>query len=170
MQARQLRWSMPVKSSTGGCLSYAIVKVSFNCWERTLNKAVIKFLQNDTFETNFTISATEIVLKYNCSLTTLFLNKKWKWKHGILWHLHIIHKSPLLKTRESIFLLFGSWSIVFISMFELSQSFSDISILPILVDVQRFHENGKWIVCVDKSKWLCVRLRTKSLQNGFLLQ
>ena len=26
---------------------------------------------------------------------------------------------------------------------ELSRSFSDISSLPILVDVQRFHENGK---------------------------
>ena len=50
---------------------------------------------------------------------------------------------------------------------ELSQSFSDISSLPILVDVQRFHENGKLILGIDKSKWLCVRLQTKWLWNGF---
>ena len=55
-------------------------------------------------------------------------------------------------------------------MFELSQSFSNISSLAILVDVQRFQENGKGILCVGKSKWLCVRLQTKWLWNGFLLQ
>ena len=79
------------------------------------------------------------------------------------------HSKVTSTQNESIFLLFGSWSI-YISIFELSQSFSDIFSLPILVDVQRFHENGKLILYVDKSKWLCVRLRTKWLWNGFLLQ
>ena len=54
----------------------------------------------------------------------------------------------------------------YISTFELSQSFSDISSLTILVDVQHFHENGKWILCLDKSKWLYVCLWTKWLWNG----
>ena len=46
-------------------------------------------------------------------------------------------------------------------MFGLSQSFSDISSVSILVDVQRLHENGKWILYVDGSKWFSVRLQTK---------
>ena len=58
-----------------------------------------------------------------------------------------------------------------ISMFGLRQSFSDNSNLIILVDVQRFHENGKWILCISNgTKWLSVLLRTKWLWNRFLLQ
>ena len=34
-------------------------------------------------------------------------------------------------------------------MFWLSRSFSDVPSLPILVDVQRLHENGKLILCVS---------------------
>ena len=41
------------------------------------------------------------------------------------------------------FFLFGSWSVVFISMFRLSQSFSSNSNLIILVNIQGLHENGK---------------------------
>ena len=51
-------------------------------------------------------------------------------------------KATSTKNKGVSFFLFSSWSIVFISMFGLSQSFSDNSNLIILVDIQRFHENG----------------------------
>ena len=42
-------------------------------------------------------------------------------------------------------------------MFGWSQRFSDNSNLIILVDVQRLHENCKWILCVSNgAKWLTV--------------
>ena len=53
------------------------------------------------------------------------------------------HSKVTSTQSESIFLLFDQWNIVLHLRFELSQSFSDISSLPILIDVQRFHENGK---------------------------
>ena len=60
---------------------------------------------------------------------------------------------------------------IYISMFGLSQSFSDISSLPVLLGVQLLHENGKWILCVSKgAKWLSFSLQTNWLQNRFLLQ
>ena len=60
---------------------------------------------------------------------------------------------------------------IYVSMFGLSQSFSDISSLPILVAIQLLHENGKWILCVyNGAKWLSVRLQTDLLWNRFLLQ
>ena len=43
-------WSTSVKSSTLICLSIAVVKVPRNCWERSLNIAVIKYFQNDTLK------------------------------------------------------------------------------------------------------------------------
>ena len=55
-----------------------------------------------------------------------------------------MQKSALLKTRESHFSL--AWvielSIIF-SCLSKSQSFSNNASLPILVDIQRLHENGK---------------------------
>ena len=39
-------------------------------------------------------------------------------------------------------------------MFGLSQSFSDNSNLIILVDIQRFHENGNWILCVSNGVYI----------------
>ena len=58
---------------------------------------------------------------------------------------HSKYHSKVTSTQEKGDLLFyclahGVW---YISMFGLSQSFSDISSLSILVDVQRLHENGK---------------------------
>ena len=102
----------------------------------------------------------------------LSLNIKQKCKHRILWHLHIVQKSPLLKTRESYFSLVWLMEFsIYISVFGLSQSFSDISSLPILVGVQLLHENGKWILCVSNgATWLSVCLQTNWLWNRFLLQ
>ena len=55
---------------------------------------------------------------------------------------------------------------IYISMFGLSQSFSDISSLPILVDVELLHENSKLILCVSNgAKGLSNHLQTKSLWN-----
>ena len=59
------------------------------------------------------------------------------------------------KRWSPIFLLFGPWNIV--SHLHI-QFFSDISSLPTLVVFQRFHENGKWILCVGKSKWFVYEL------------
>ena len=89
--------SMSMKSSTGGCLSNFLVKVSCNCWERTFNIVCGMTLSKKKLPKQRRKSFWS-----NCSFRP-FLNKKWKWKHGILWHLHIIQKSPLLKTRESHF-------------------------------------------------------------------
>ena len=51
-------------------------------------------------------------------------------------------------------------------MFGLSQRFSDISSLKILVDVQYLHENGKGILFVsNRVKSLSVRLQTNWLWN-----
>ena len=102
----------------------------------------------------------------------LFLNIKQKWKHRILWNLHIIQKSPLLKTRQPHFSLVWLMECsIYISMFGLSQRFFDISSLPILVVVQLLQENGKWILYVSNgAKWLSVCLQTKLLWNKFLLQ
>ena len=61
VQAPHLCWSMSVKSSIARCLSNAVVKVNRNCWERSLNIAVIKYFRNDTFE-KITITATEAFL------------------------------------------------------------------------------------------------------------
>ena len=49
------------------------------------------------------------------------------------------------KERSPIFILFGSWSVVIISMFELSQSFFGNSNLVILVYIRRLHEHSKLI-------------------------
>ena len=87
-------------------------------------------------------------------LLPLFLNKKQNENtkyHGTF----ISLKSHLYsKKRGPIFLLFGSWSLVFISMFGLSQSFSNNSNLIILVDIQRLQENGKWILCVSNGIYI----------------
>ena len=78
VQARHLCWSMSVKSSIGGCLSNAVVKVSCNCSERTFNMAVIKYLRNDTFEKKLPKQRHKSFWS-NCPLIKLFLNKKWKY-------------------------------------------------------------------------------------------
>ena len=95
MQARHLCWSISVKSSVLWWLLNAVVKVPSDCWERTLN------FRNDTF---FSFSSY-------CSLIPLFLNRN-KNDNRLLWHLHIIQKSSLLKTRGLILLFFGTWSVV----------------------------------------------------------
>ena len=61
-------WSTSVKSSTVICLSIAVVKVPRNCWERSLNIAVIKYFQNDSLKKNI-IAVTEVVFILLFSLT-----------------------------------------------------------------------------------------------------
>ena len=108
---------------------------------------MIKYFWNDTFEKKFTMTAI-------VSTLTVVSTQKTKLKQEIPWHFHITQKSPLLKKEGPIFLLFDSWSAVFISMFGLSQSFSDNSSLIILVDIQRLKENGKWIFCVSNGIYI----------------
>ena len=79
----------------------------------------------------------------------LFLNQKLKLKHRIPWNFDFIENYPLIKTRESHFSLFSSWSVVFISIFRLCQSFFNNSNLTMLVDIQRLHEKGKLILRVS---------------------
>ena len=52
-------------------------------------------------------------------------------------HLYSKQESPILR-------LLGSWSAVFVSMFELIQIFSNNSNLIVLVVIQHLHENGKY--------------------------
>ena len=123
------------KFSTVWCLSNFVVKVHCNRCDQVLLEW--------HFRKKFTITAAEVVLIHLFSLTVVSKQKlKIKSRNTMAhsWHFH-----------ESIFLLFGSWSMVCISMFGLSQSFSDNSNLIILVDIQRLHENGKLILCFSNA-------------------
>ena len=62
---------MSVKSSTVMCHSNAVVKVPRNCWESTLNIAMIKSFQNDNFRKEIAITVTEVVLIQFLSLTVV---------------------------------------------------------------------------------------------------
>ena len=105
-------WSMSVKSWIGGCLSNAVSKVSRNCWERTLNIALMKYLRNDTFKKNFTATATEVVLVQLCSYTVVSKQNN-KNENKEYYGTFISFKSHLYSKQESpIFLLFASRSIV----------------------------------------------------------
>ena len=92
---------------------------------------------------------TEVVLIHLFSLTVF--SKKLNICHGTQYHgTFIPFKSHFYSEQKSSnILLFGSRSAVCISMFELSQSFSDNSNLIILVDIQRLHDNGICISCVS---------------------
>ena len=104
MQAQHFCWSMLVKSSVGRYLSNAVVKVTGNCWERTFNIAMIKYLRNGTFEKPFTITATEVFPLFR---------KKNKNQNTEYYSTFTSFKSHLCsKQGTSIFLLFGSWSAV----------------------------------------------------------
>ena len=118
VQGWHLHGSMSVKSSIVRCLSSAVVKVPRNCWERTLDIAVIKYFQNDTFEKKLSLQRRKS-FSTHCFLITLFLNKT-------PWHLHIIQLSPILKTRESHF------SLVWVLEFKIiSSCLGKVKVFPI---------------------------------------
>ena len=113
---------------------------------RSVVIAVIKFFCHGPFEKKFTITMTEVVLIHLFSLTGVSKSKISTEYRGTF----ISFKSYLqLKQGSPIFILFGLWIAVFISMFGLSQSLSNNSNLIILVDIQHLHENDKWILCVS---------------------
>ena len=75
------------------------------------------------------------------------------------------------KPGSSIFLLFGSRKLLVNLTLGQSQNFSDSFSLPILVDIQRLHENIKWSLRASNgAKWLNVRLWSKWLWDRFPLQ
>ena len=72
---------------------------------------------------------------------------------------------------SSIFLLFGSQSLVLCFHVWVKLNFSDNSNIPVLVNIQRLRENGNRILRVPNGdKWFSVRLRTKWLFNQFPMQ
>ena len=67
-----------------------------------------------------------------------------------------MQKLPLLKTVGSHFpLVWLMECTIYIYTFGLSQSFSDISSLPILVKAKLLHENGKRILCISNGLNSC---------------
>ena len=118
VQARHLFQSMSVKSSVARCLSSAVAKVHRNCLERILDITVIKYFWNDTLERRKSLSS-------NCSIIPLFLNKKVRMKTRNI--MTPSYHPRATSTQNKRVLL----------------SFFVNSSLPILVDVQRLHENGK---------------------------
>ena len=66
------------------------------------------------------------------------------------------------KQGSPIFLLFGSWNV------GLSQSFSDNSNLIILVDIQRLHENSKWILCVSNGVYILFKINFLAATHCFI--
>ena len=101
--------------------------------------------------------ATEVVSIQLFSLTvaskqTNKKTKKKKKKNAEYHDTFISFKNHLYSNQGSpIFLLFGSWSVRF------RQIFSDNSNLVILVDIQRLHENGKWILCVSNGVYILLK-------------
>ena len=169
-QARHLCWSMSVKSSIVRCLSNAVVKVPRNCWERTLNIVVIKYFRNETFEKNYQNSdrnsSHPIVVSYRC-FKTKNINENTEY-HGtfILFKRYLYHGTivPCLYSKQGspIFLLFGSWCV------GLSQSFFDKSNLIIWVDIQRLHENGKWILRVFNGFYILFKWSFRAVAHCFI--
>ena len=105
--------------------------------------ALINYFRSDTFKKKIIVTAREVVLIHPFSLTDASKQKiNMKTQNTMALSCH----SKLTSTQKEspILLLFGSWSTVFISMFGLSQRFSDNSSLIILVNIQRLHENGKY--------------------------
>ena len=112
MWAWHLCWSLSVKSSVVGCLSNTVHKMFRNCWERTLNIAVMKHLWNDTFEKSFIITATEVVLVWLFSYTVVPKQNN-KNENTEYYGTFISFKTHLYsKQRTPIFLFFDWWSIV----------------------------------------------------------
>ena len=100
------------------------------------------------FWKKITITATEVVLIQLFSLTVVSKTKqKMKTRNTTAPSYH--SKVTSIQNKGISFsscLFHGMYC--YISMFGLSQSFSDNSILIILADIQRWHENGKWVLCV----------------------
>ena len=152
-QARHLCLSMSVKSSIVRCLSNAVVKVPRNCWERTLNVVMIKYFRNETFEKNYHNSDRS---RSNTEYHGTFI-----WFKRYLCHGTIV---PCLYSKQGspIFLLFGSWCV------GLSQSFFDKLNLIIWVDIQRLHENGKWILRVFNGFYILFKRSFLAVAHCFI--
>ena len=101
---------------------------------------------------NINITATVDVLIHLFSLTVASKQKiKMEKRYTVTLS---YHSKVYSKQRSPIFLMLGSWNVVFISMFLLSPSFSDNCNLIILVDIQRLHENSKWVLCASSGVYI----------------
>ena len=129
---------MSVKSSVVSCLSNAVSKMPLNYWERTLSIAMTKYFRNETSGKKMIISATGVVF---IQLFSYIVVSKQKIKMITQNTMTPIYHPKVTSTQNK--------GVPFFSILRLSQSFSNISGLPILVDVQRLHANGKWILCVS---------------------
>ena len=114
---------------------------------------LVSTFHNGTFEKN-TITVMEVVLM---QLQFLIICSKQKTKmvsHGIF----ISFKSQLYSKQGSpIFLWFGSWTVALYLHVRVKSKFSDNSNLIILVDLQRSHENGKWILFVSNGVYTLLK-------------
>ena len=98
-----------------------------------LLNAFVNHFRNDTFEKKVIITATEVVLIHPFFLTDVIKIKNENTEYDGTF---ISFKNHFFSKEESAVLRqFGSWSAVFISIFGLSQSFSDNSNLITLVDI-----------------------------------
>ena len=135
VSAGSTTWSMLVKFSIGGCPSNAVVKVSCNCWERTFNIVMIKYLRNGTFQKNIyhnsdgslsVVSKQKTNMKTRNTMAPSYSKVTSAQNKGVPFFSCLAH---------------GVW--YYISMFGLSQSFFNTFSLPGLVEVQHLHENGQ---------------------------
>ena len=102
---------MSIKYSVVRCLSNAVVKLPRNCWKRTWNIAVMKYFRNDTFRKK---QQRQKLFSSNCSLITLFPNKKIKMKTQNAMTCSYYSKVTSTQNKGSlIFLLFCSHPEVF---------------------------------------------------------
>ena len=158
---------MSIKSSTLRRLSNGVVCVSRNCWERTLSIATLRKQHSHFDQVTLRMALFKSLpwpwlklFSSTCSFLPLVLKKNRNQNseyHGTFTPLRIQLYS---KPESLIFLLLWSWRLVLYLYFYVKSKFFAI----ILVDVQRLHGNGKWILYVsNRAKCLSVCLRTKWL-------
>ena len=145
-------WSMSIKSSTLRRLSNGVVCVSRNCWERTLSIATLRKQHSHFDQVTLRMALFKSLpwpwlklFSSTCSFLPLVLKKNRNQNseyHGTFTPLRIQLYS---KPESLIFLLLWSWRLVLYLYFYVKSKFFAI----ILVDVQRLHGNGKWILYVS---------------------
>ena len=110
-----------------GVFQSTVFKVSFTCWEQTLNITLIKQISEWHFR-KLTIAMTKFALTQMSFLT----EKR---------YLHTIRRPSLLKTKVSYFLFFVSWNLaLYLHVWVMSIFFPDNSDLAIVIDFHFLHE------------------------------
>ena len=136
---------MSVKYGTVGYLSKCSCRCASYCWEETLNIAQVTFRM--PLSKKITITAIEVVRIQVCFLT---IGSKYNNKRAECHVIFIPFKGQIYSKQGShVSVLFCTWTFSIFSHF-FSFYFPEVSTVSSdlinFVDVQRLHENIKWIM------------------------